>query len=220
MAVVVCMHVVISCLICSHKCVLLVLQNFLSGPKGQSSDAYTGTQITQGISPHSSLVSSINVTSTTSGNPNTPISATGSGLLMVPPSGGGGQIMAPSSGGGGQISALSLGGGGQISVPPSGQTSSGSGLGTASGTDIVAKTSQQAGLTVVSIASADELRKAAWMRGQPDYMGEDKFENRIKSKLDAMIQEQPPPAQPTAKKPPAGQKGKQTEEVQEVHIMF
>lgn len=47
-------------------------------------------------------------------------------------------------------------------------------------------TKKQEGITVVSVASADELREAAWMRGQPDYTGQDRFEN-IQAKIDSIL---------------------------------
>ena len=53
-------------------------------------------------------------------------------------------------------------------------------------------TKKQEGITVVSVASADELRQAAWMRGQPDYTGQDRFEN-IQAKLDSVLQAPAPP---------------------------
>lgn len=60
---------------------------------------------------------------------------------------------------------------------------------------LVAEEKKQEGITIVSVTSADELRQAAWMRGQPDYTGQDRFEN-IQAKLDSVLQG---PAQPKKK---------------------
>ena len=60
---------------------------------------------------------------------------------------------------------------------------------------LVTTTKKQEGITIVSVASADELRQAAWMRGQPDYTGQDRFEN-IQAKIDSVLQ---PPASPKKK---------------------
>ena len=54
---------------------------------------------------------------------------------------------------------------------------------------LVADEKKQEGITIVSVTSADELRQAAWMRGQPDYTGQDRFEN-IQAKLDSALQGQ------------------------------
>lgn len=45
---------------------------------------------------------------------------------------------------------------------------------------------------VLHTAVQDELRQAAWMRGQPDYTGQDRFEN-IQAKLDSVLQAPAPP---------------------------
>lgn len=60
---------------------------------------------------------------------------------------------------------------------------------------LVTTTKKQEGITIVSVASADELRQAAWMRGQPDYTGQDRFEN-IQAKIDSVLQ---PPTSPKKK---------------------
>jgi lipopolysaccharide biosynthesis glycosyltransferase len=63
----------------------------------------------------------------------------------------------------------------------------------------------------------DELRKAAWSRGQPDYMGQDRFDN-IQAKLDASLQSKPPPSQKGKTSSSAGETKK--EEIQEIQITF
>lgn len=107
--------------------------------------------------------------STQHGKPTTP-STSGPQLAMATP------LIAPSAKSGSHSAPAA--------VPPSAgapmQLGGGSQL-------LLTVTKKQEGITVVSVASADELRQAAWMRGQPDYTGQDRFEN-IQAKLDSALQ--------------------------------
>ena len=195
-----------------------LLQDFLSGSKGQSVEQYTGTCSTQGNSlPETNIVI---------GNPNTPSSISGGGPVSGPPPVGGGPVSAPPPVGKVQLVVPPPGGGSQVVTPPPGGVAiqpgpvgSVSGVGSAVGSpqQLVTQTSQQSGVTVVSVASTDELRKAAWSRGQPDYMGQDRFDN-IQAKLDASLQSKPPPSQKGKTSSSAGETKK--EEIQEIQITF
>jgi glycogenin glucosyltransferase len=192
--------------------------DFLSGSKGQSVEQYTGTCSTQGNSlPETNIVI---------GNPNTPSSISGGGPVSGPPPVGGGPVSAPPPVGKVQLVVPPPGGGSQVVTPPPGGVAiqpgpvgSVSGVGSAVGSpqQLVTQTSQQSGVTVVSVASTDELRKAAWSRGQPDYMGQDRFDN-IQAKLDASLQSKPPPSQKGKTSSSAGETKK--EEIQEIQITF